>query len=121
MSIACRDRLWRDDKTTTGNKDAWAALESVSVEIFANKFERDVPTQSPDILSIQIMTLAGEKAIKVDYFLTDPRRVDSARIRLFLILHKSRWYSIGCGTFSSDPDLFLDDMLKSADSFQFFD
>ena len=37
--------LWRDDKISAGNADAWAALEAVSRRnTFTNKFERNVLT-----------------------------------------------------------------------------
>jgi len=121
ISVAKRESLWQDDKVSTRCKDAWDALQAVSVATFTNKFERNSSTQTPEILSVEKVTVGKEKAIKVDYFLSDTTRTGTARIRSFFVLHERMWFSISCATLKPDPDLCLAEMLQSVNTFQFYE
>lgn len=121
MSVACRDGLWQGDMASKQYADAWKALAGVSISTFTNRFEQNTSKQTATILSVEKTTLGKEKALKVDYQLTEETRAASVRIRSFLVLRGSRWYSISCATLASQPDLFLDSMLRAAATFEFYD
>jgi len=121
MAVAERQGLWRDDTTSRDYTDAWAALDGISVQTFLNKFERSISTQSALVHKLDKSTLGAQKAIYVDYTLTDSAKNVRFRIRIFLILHSSRWYTISCATSESAPDLCLEPMLKAVGTFEFFD
>jgi hypothetical protein len=94
MSVARRESLWRDDSVSTQYADAWAALDGISISTFTNKFERNVPTQSPSISTVEKTILGIQKAIKVDYVLSDTAKNLSVRIRAFFVLrggHGNSW------------------------------
>jgi hypothetical protein len=120
MSVASRDSLWRDDKLSTRYKDAWLALDGISITTFTNNFERSTSSESSVIFSVAKTTLGKEKAVKVDYVLTNAAKGASVRIRSFSILHSNQWYSVNCATSPSEPDLFLDLMIKAASTFEFY-
>ncbi len=110
--------MWREDSASTRYPDAWAALDGISITTFTNNFERNVSTQSSFISTVEKTSIGTQKAIKVDYVLTDTAKKASVRIRSFFILRKGHWYSISCATLESQPDLFLDAMLKAAGTFE---
>ena len=121
MSVARRDGLWRGEARSIGYADSWTALDGVSITTFTNNFEHNVSTQSASISTVEKTILGTQKAIKVDYVLTDSTKKVTVHIRSFFILRTGHWYSISCATLESQPDLFLDVMLKAADTFEFYD
>jgi hypothetical protein len=120
MSVACRDGLWQGDGVSKGYPDSWKALDGVSMSTFTNRFERNAPAQTATVSSVEKTTVRGQKALKVDYVLIGETKAASVRIRSFFILHGGRWYSISCATLKSQPDIFLDAMLKSVATFEFY-
>jgi len=121
MSVARRDSLWREDSASARYSDAWTALDGISITTFTNNFERNVSTQSPSISTVEKTTIGTQNAIKVDYVLKDSAKTASIHIRSFFILRAGHWYSISCATPESQPDLFLDAMLKAVETFEFYD
>jgi len=121
MTIASFGSLWADDEDSIKSRDAWAAYSTITREVFEQHFERNDPTGNvlPIIHFISLEMLGDEKAIFVDYTLTDNEKSVSMRIRAYLLLRAGSWFNVSFGTEPSAPDLFIEDWYDSAKTFRF--
>jgi hypothetical protein len=120
-TIASFGYLWAYDEDSITFRDAWAAYSNLTREVFEQRFERNDSAGNilPAIHWISLEMLGNEKALFVDYTLTDTEKAISIRIRAYLLLHAGRWFNVSFSTQPSAPDLFLEDWYESAKTFSF--
>jgi hypothetical protein len=123
LTVARRDSLWRDDKTSVSHADSWAAFDAIGRAAFDRKWERNDPTgnEYPEIHDVGKRMLGRTKALYVDYTLTNTAKHVSMRIRSYFLLRTHVWYSVSSATEAANPDLFLEEARGALGSFAFED